>query len=209
MDMGLSTEPGATGAAVLSSIDVNFVPYFVGRTDVEGENMGVRIGAGELSRSVPMGENLTMRVDLVGLQAEIHHPFSDELDPKLTAIIKVALDTIGFKAAMRAKDEGLFVGANLASLNAEVGLLYRVNENLSGRVMLGAQSEFSVGGKSGPAFSFYSRSKFYGRISADILTLNEALHLSVFVEASENIVAELGVPTETELQRVSGLIVSF
>lgn len=189
--------------------DIQIVPMIAGRTDEEGEHLALRALPVRVTRYLPVDEQLSIRVDLVGIQAGIQAPFKVGYDPKLIAFLNLTMDMLGYKSVQRLRAGADFQGLNLSSMQIEGGIQFKANEVLRARVLLGAEQDTSLGFREEWKPAIYSRFKAYARLCADIQNLAESFRLTVFAQAAWHATVETGVPFQNELQLMGGLMLSM
>lgn len=190
-------------------LNLDFTALMAGRTDTDGQHVGMRLGTAQVSRDMPLDESRVIRVDLFGIESEMHTPSKMEADPKRVAFMNVAADLIGFKSVVRLRAAGGdFNGLHLVSSRTETGVKLKLSERFQTRFLLGMESDVSVGIKSGWTPALYSKLKFYGQVRADMQNLAGTLRLSAFAEASAPVVLETGEDTEAELRLIAGLLIA-
>jgi hypothetical protein len=200
--------PGADMGRV-PYLNLDFTALMAGRTDTDGQHVGIRLGAAQVSRDMPLDESRVIRVDLFGIQSEMHTPSKLEADPKRVAFMNVAADLIGYKSVERIRSSGGdFKGLHLVSSRTETGIKLKLSDRFQTRFLLGMESDVSVGVKSGGSPALYSKLKFYGQVRADMQNLASTLRVSAFAEASAPIVLETGEDIEAELRLIAGLLIA-
>jgi hypothetical protein len=199
----------------LPYLDVEFVPIIVGHSDFEGQNTGLRVLPMEAIRYIPLNEELSIRVSLLGVQTNSQIPLSGYgPDPKVVLYLNMVADLLGYKWVERMTAADGTRGGSLQGLDAvtslsEVGLQIRFTENLRGRILLGIKSSTTVGRRDEESFAISMRNKLYAQIAADIQNFSETFKLSIFAQTAGYAVFEKGMDRELELQMIFGVQASF
>jgi len=169
---------------VIPSFSLNIVPVTKVSTSHEGVTRTVRYLPSQISRDVVAGIRGNVTVQAIGWsrysEAPLVGEYSEHELARVVRFAQIAVDVVGLRFA-GLSDQGIFVGGQLGSAQAQAGLAWNLDQKVSLRFALGARGNTGAGIETkATQFAAIAEGDVFARLQ---LLLNTAYaKLNVFVE---------------------------
>jgi hypothetical protein len=203
-DVGLNFHGGTDPVPYL---DIDFTPVFIGYVDEDldavmpGASLGFNLGHTHVTRNISLGNEVGLVVDAIGFS----YPFLANLSDngvRTDFFATIVADAVGYKLASFTGDRPEAHGFNLVSAAAEIGILSRIDDNLTVRALLGVAGDVSLMDQFG--VQAHGEYRAYAEVSATIQR-----HVQLFVRAGAIGMANGLYGNSTEFQLLTGVTFVF
>jgi hypothetical protein len=194
-DLGVSPTDAAQRIPYMK---IDFEPVALAMGDgFNGSTIGVL--PVEVGINVRLDESLMVRVDLVRYEKDYIGP--SHLSDRALLYAKLAADALGYKMANHVSGIGGFHGGNVATLQAEIGMMLAAGHHIKARIALGGNADLNLGGNAGGGFAVESDMQAYAEVSLDVTRF-----LRFFVRNGVGAVVNSGdgIPNCAEYQLLAG-----
>lgn len=150
---------------LIESVMINVAPVTKIKTGHDGTTKSVRYLPIEVSRTVDIGLNGSVKVQAIGWAYYNEQPMIGET---VSRFAHIAVDLVGLRYAS-IMDRGPFVGAQVGSINAAAGLNWRHTEQLNARFSVGVRGGLAGGElTSADQVVALAQSDFFARIETTL-----------------------------------------